>query len=489
MTDRLSSIVRAGKAAGRRIGRVARYLILVVLLVAAGLGLGMGLREVLRPLLPTWLAQAVGEKAAATPEGGEAAEPGREIAFWKSSMIPNFVSPKPGVDPMGMDLIPVYVDELAGEHFVTLSPAQMENIGLRTATVRREEAERAVRTVGQVDYAEPRLGDVTLKVEGWVEQLLVDYVGQRVEKGQPLFRFYSPELVTAQEELLLDRRLGTEGQGAEAPVIYSAYDKLRYWDVPDDEIDAIRRAGKTKKAITFRSPFSGWVIEKHAYEGMHMKAGTPFYRIADLSTVWVYVYIYEYQLPSVQMGQPARLTLPFLPGEVFEGKVIYVYPNVDPKTRQIRVRLEFPNPELKLKPQMYANVEISAGRGQQTAVPLDAVIYTGDNEVVGNQPRRQGYAYVPVEPGKFEPRRVVLGEDLEGGRVGILSGLEDGEKVVVAGQFLLDAERKTQEANLRMFTTGQKDQTTDESQNPGAEPAPTPGTPTRQHDSHQKNGT
>lgn len=380
-------------------------------------------------------------------------------------MIPNFVSPKPGPDPMGMDLIPVYVDELAGEKFLTLSPDLMENIGLRTVRVEYAEAERIVRTIGQVDYAEPLLGDLTLKVGGWIEELLVDHVGQRVERGQPLFRFYSPEVVTAQEEFLLSsqRSSDTTGQtarlGLAGMTVYSAYDKLRYWDVPEDEIEAIRNSGKSKKAVTFRSPFSGWVIEKHANEGMHMKAGTRFYRIADLSTMWVYVYAYEYQLPWIRVGQSARLTLPFRPGEVFEGKVIYIYPNVDPKTRQIRVRMEFPNADLDLKPQMYADVEISVGKGGSSlVVPLDAVIHTGDQEMLDGVARRAGTAYVHIALGKFEPRKVVLGEDLPRGQVEVLSGLIDGEEVVVAGQFLLDTERKIKESNLRMFMQGGEDQ-------------------------------
>ena len=238
--------------------------------------------------------------------------------------------------------------------------------------------------------------------------------------------------------------------------VFDAYDKLRYWDVPEDEIEAIRSAGHAKKSITFRSPFSGWVIEKSAFEGMYMKPGMRFFRIADLSTVWVYVYVYEYQLPWLKVGQPARLTLPFRPGQVFEGKVVYIYPHVDSRTRQIRVRLEFANPQLELKPEMYGNVEISTQSGQRMAVPLDAIIYTGAEKAWQGSPHRAGFAYVQVEPGKFEAREVVFGQDLEEGKVEVLSGLKDGEQVVVDGQFLLDSERKVKQANLAMFTKGKK---------------------------------
>ena len=373
-------------------------------------------------------------------------------------MIPNFVSPKPGLDPMGMDLIPVYADELAEEQFVTLSADQMENIGLRTTTVAQSDAERVVRSVGRVDYAEPLLTDVTLKVGGWIEDLPVNYVGQRVEKGQPLFRLYSPDLVSAQEEYLLQVQASPGSRSALGQTAFNAYDKLRYWDVPEDEIQAIRQSGHAKKSITFRSPRSGWVIEKNAFEGMYMKPGTRFYRIADLSKVWVYVYVYEYQLAWLRVGQSARLTLPFRPGEVFEGKVVYIYPHVDSRTRQIRVRLEFPNPQMHLKPEMYGDVEIAAESGRRIAVPSDAVIYIGAEKKWEDKPRRAGFAYVEIEPGKFEAREVVLGEDLEGGKVEVLSGLKDGQHVVVVGQFLLDTDRKVKQTNLAMFTQGSKDQ-------------------------------
>ena len=445
MIDVLSRAVAAGRSALRRIGPAARGLLVAGLLIALGLGVGIGLREVLTRLLPARPAGAAGAKGA---------ESGRKIAFWKSSMIPNFVSPKPGVDPMGMALVPVYVDELAEERFLVLSPAQMENLGLRLATVAQSGAERTVRSVGRVDYAEPLLADVTLKVGGWIEDLPVNFVGQHVEKGQPLFSFYSPELVSAEEEYLLPALTPQPAPGTRTQQVLSAYDRLRYWDVPEDEIEAIRRAGRAKKSITFRSPLSGWVMEKHAFSGMYMKPGTRFYRIADLSTVWVYVYVYEYQLAWLKAGQAARLTMPFLPGRVFQGKVVYIYPDVDPHTRQIRVRLEFPNPQLQLKPEMYANVQIATQSGRRMAVPLDAIIYTGAEKTWQGQPQRAGFAYVQVEPGKFEARQVVFGQDLEEGKVEVFSGLKDGEHVVVDGQFLLDSERKVKQANLAMFTKG-----------------------------------
>ncbi len=436
--------------------RTVRWTVIFVPLVIVGLALGIGARTALLPLLPMKLRMRLGEQHAMQPSSGAAN--GRNVVFWKSSMIPNFVSPKPGMDPMGMELIPVYRDELSAEKYITLTPAVMQNVGLRTQRVVQTQAEQAVRTMGQVEYAEPLLGDVTLKVDGWVEELLVDFVGQRVERGQPLLRLYSPDLVTAQEEYLITRQMDVRPGGRtelmpRLDTVISAHDKLRLWDVPESEIQEIQRTGKTKKAVTFESPFQGWVIEKHAYQGMHMMPGSVFYRIADFSTVWVYVSIYEYQLAHVRAGQSARLTLPFRLGEVFEGKVIYVYPDVDAKTRQIQVRLEFTNPDLHMKPGMYADVEILDVSPQpQLVVPLDAVIYTGRQKEVDGLARRVGFAYVQIEPGKFEPREVTLGEDVQDGQVRVIDGLKENDMVVVSGQFLLDSERRVKDANLKMLT-------------------------------------
>ena len=426
-------------------------------IAVVGLALGMGMRIV----IPRVITMGKGKPEATANRG--LAE-GREIAFWKSSMIPNFVSPKPGLDPMGMELIPVYADQLGQEKFITLDHQTVRNMGLRTVAVWRGTADRVLRTVGRVDYAEPLLGDVTLKIGGWVEDLSVTYVGQRVEKGKPLFTFYSPELVTAEEEYLIGRESAqTPSSGSKPSLfasgnVFSAYDKLRYWDVPLSEIDKIKKTKRAIKAVTFVSPFDGWVIEKHAFEGMYMQPGKRFYRIADLTTMWVYVTLYEYQLPLVRTGQETRLTLPYRPGKVFRGKVIYIYPYVNPKTRQILVRLEFPNPQLLLKPEMYADVEIAIPtERKKTTVPLDAVIYNGGHKTIGGRLQRVGHSYVRVAPGKFEPREVVLGDEIEGGRLEVLSGLQPGEQVVVSGQFQLDSERRVKKANLKMLAKAHKD--------------------------------
>jgi hypothetical protein len=437
---------------------IVKDLLLVVIMLIAGISAGMGLRAWVWPEVSVLWSSLRG-KPAANEQQPKASGSGQKIAFWKSSMIPNFVSPRPGMDPMGMALIPVHASELGQEKLLILSPSVEHNMGLRTDRVRRSSAVQPLRTVGQVVYAEPLLKDVTLKVSGWIEQLHADYLGQHVVEGEPLFQFYSPELITAQREYLLSfgedshglkvLRSSVPGVGTEL----TAFEKLRFWDVPITQIEAVKRAGIPQKGTTFQSPATGWIIEKNAFRGMYMKAGTRFYQIADLSRVWVFVPIYEYQLPQIEVGQSARLTLPYLAGDVFTGKVLYIYPTVDPKTRQIRVRLEFPNPEMRLKPSMFADVEISAAsRSKLLSVPLDAVIDSGRRKQVDGIESAVGFAYVKVGAGTFEAREVALGSEMVGGRLEILSGLEDGDEVVVDGQFQLDSERRVKAGNLKMLT-------------------------------------
>ncbi len=438
------------------------------LLVLAGLASGMGFRQWVLPeiekefaLVEGALGEGAGESAnlQATNQPG-----GREIAYYKGPMNPNFISLKPGKSPMGMTLVPVYEDEIQSERLIALEPAVIRNIGLRTVPVATGKSVRTIRTVGSVEVAEPRLADVTLKVDGWIEKILVDFVGQQVRKGQTLFTFYSPDLVVAQEEYLQSLQ-PPSGTGIGRSFL-PAYDKLRYWDVPEKEIESIRQQGRPKKALAFTSPIDGWVMEKHALAGMSMARGKRFYRIADLSTVWVYVMVYGYQLPLIEVGQEASLRFPYRPGEAYRGKVVYIYPNVDKKTRQVKVRLEFPNPDIQLKPEMYGNVVLQSARGEPALlVPLDAVLYTGRNKTIDGQAQPVGIAFVEVEPGKFDPRDVLLGPEVEGGMREVRSGLKAGEAVVVTGQFVLETERALKESTrklvetLRMASSGLKQET------------------------------
>jgi len=433
--------------------RSAASILLLILLLITGLVSGMALRVWAVPGLEQELARVAGgsgtrgsgSRAPATKRGG------RKIAYYKGPMNPNFISLQPGKSPMGMALIPVYEDEIQNERLIALEPAVIRNIGLRTVPVATGAPVRTIRTVGSVEVAEPLLADVTLKVDGWIEKIFVDFVGQRVRKDQPLFTFYSPDLVVAEEEYL--RSLKPPAGTGIGRSFLPARDKLRYWDVPPSEIESIRQRGRPKKALTFTSPIDGWVLKKHALEGMAMKRGERFYRIADLSTVWVYVMIYGYQLPLVQIGQEAKLSFPYRPGKKYLGKVVYIYPDVDRVTRQVKVRLEFPNPDLRLKPEMYGDVVLQSQRGQPALmVPLDAVLYAGRKKTIDGKSQRVGTAFVEVEPGKFDPREVVIGPELEGGVREVRRGLKPGEPVVVTGQFVLETERALKESTRKLVT-------------------------------------
>ncbi len=432
--------------------RAALFLLLLLL----GTLCGMAIRVWAVPHMPAAVVALLDDSQSGQTTGEAAVSKGREIAFWKSSMIPNFVSPRPGVDPMNMALMPVYMDQLGDEGLITLSREVVHNMGLRTVPVEYGEATQVLRTIGEVEYAEPLLGDVTLKVGGWIEELFVDYIGQRVRKGQPLFTIYSPRLFGTIEEYLLTLKKKPSTRKKSLLLgggdMFPAYDKLRYWDVPESEITRFKTERRLTKAVLFKSPFDGWVVEKHAFRSMYMKPGERYFRIADLSTMWVYVTIFEYQLDDVHVGQTAKLSLPYRPGELLTGKVIYIYPYVDPKTRQIRVRLEFPNPDLRLKPAMYADVELETRlSGKHVLAPQDAVVYVGTQKKIDGKLRHVGFAYVKVGEGKFEPREVQLGEELENGRLQIIAGLKPGEEVVVCGQFQLDSERRVKEANMAML--------------------------------------
>ena len=430
-----------------------------LLLMLVGLVAGIAFRDWALPgiekefeLIEGALVEGAGGTRGADSRQPTTASGGRKIAYYKGPMNPNFISLRPGMSPMGMALVPVYEDEIQNERLIALEPAVIRNIGLRTVPVATGKSVRTIHTVGTVEVAEPRLADVTLKIDGWVEKVLVDFIGQQVSKGQTLFTFYSPDLVVAQEEYLLS--LNPSARTGFGGSFLPAYAKLRYWDVPPAEIESIRQLGHSKRAIAFTSPIDGWVMEKHTFSGMAMTRGERFYRIADLSTVWVYVMIYGYQLPLVELGQQASLSFPYRPGEEYRGKVVYIYPDVDRKTRQIKVRLEFANPDLQLKPQMYGNVVLQSQRAQSALlVPLDAVLYTGRKKTIDGKPQPVGIAFVEMKPGEFDPREVVVGSEVEGGMREVRGGLKEGESVVVTGQFVLETERALKESTRKLVAT------------------------------------
>ncbi len=370
-------------------------------------------------------------------------------SFYTCGMHPWVILPDEGICPIcQMDLTPIDPNKFTGE--ITVDPVVTHSIGVRIEPVTTGPLVKTIRTVGTIDYDETKVRDVNIKVPGWIEALHVDYLGAEVAAGDPLFDFYSPELYAAQEEFLLayrnKDRIGAEfvpeaAEGAQ-DMVASARTRLEYFDVTPRQIDELIKSGTPTKTMTMHSPHRGVVIAKHANEGMRVDQGMQVYRIADLSTVWVMVTLYEYQLPYVQGGQRATMTLPYIPGQTFEGEVIYIYPYLDKATRQINVRLEFDNPAGLLKPGMYANVALeNTLAAERVLAPRSAIIDTGTRQV----------AFVSLGEGKFEPRNVRMGVETDNDLVEILDGLRPGEMVVTSGQFLLDSEAKIREGLAKMI--------------------------------------
>jgi Cu(I)/Ag(I) efflux system membrane fusion protein/cobalt-zinc-cadmium efflux system membrane fusion protein len=376
----------------------------------------------------------------------------RKILYWRAPMEPNYISDKPGKSPMGMDLVPVYADadESASAQAIRIDPVTIQNMGIRTGVIKRGPLVKVIRTVGRVDYNEQTVTYINTKFKGWIERLYVDQTGQHVARGQELFDVYSPELYAAQEEYLAATRnlpllegstFAPAAEGA-ARLVDAAVTKLKYMDVSDEQIARIRETKQVEKTLTIHSPADGIVTEKMALEGMYVMPGMRLYTVADLSRIWVYVDIYEYQLPWVYAGQPARMTLPYVTGREFTGKVIYIYPYLEPQTRVIKVRLEFENPDLELKPGMYANVKLESELSRLALlIPREAYIDSGERKV----------AFVDRGNGKFDPRDIQTGVEAEDGMVEVLYGLDEGEVVVTSGQFLLDGESKLKEAVAKMM--------------------------------------
>jgi Cu(I)/Ag(I) efflux system membrane fusion protein len=295
--------------------------------------------------------------------GNPAASPGgeRKPTYYKSTMMPGETSPTPRKDSMGMDMVPVYEQEAASAESstITVDPVTIQKMGIRTATVTRGPLRRLIRTVGMIDYNETTLADVTTKSKGWVEKLYADATGQQVHRGDPLFELYSPELYSAQQEYLLALEGGTNTPGA-VSLRTSARTKLKFFDISDEQIAEVERTGKPHKTLRIVAPQDGFVMEKMVVEGQMVEPGMKIYRLADLGLVWVQAQIYEQDLAYLKLGQEATVTLSYLPDREFRGRVTYIYPNIDEKTRTARVRMEFHNPGYFLKPGMFATVEVAS---------------------------------------------------------------------------------------------------------------------------------
>lgn len=377
------------------------------------------------------------------------AKGGRKVLYWYDAMNPASHSNKPGKALDGMDLVPRYADEdqamqemPAGT--VMITPQKQQLIGVRMAAVQREHLQRTIRAVGRVAFDETKVSHIHTKVTGYVEDVFADFVGKPIKKGDPLFTIYSPDLVSTQEEYLIalrgkkylsDAPYPEVSSGAES-LLRAARERLRLWDVTDEQIQTLEKEGKVKRTLTMYSPATGIVTDRAVFEhGRYVTPDMDLYTVVDLSTAWVFAEIYEYEVPYVQVGQTATMHLSYTPGKAYTGKITYIYPTVDPKTRTVKVRLEFPNPDLELKPEMFADVDVNIDYGTQVVVPQEAVLDSGTEQVV----------FVARGDGYFEPRKIQIGARIEG-KVIVQAGLRPGETIVTSGNFLIDSESRLKSA-------------------------------------------
>lgn len=360
---------------------------------------------------------------------------GEDVAFYTCSMHPSVRQPEPGNCPIcGMELSPVtYTEEESG--VILVDESRRQQAGVRTQPVVRAPMTRAMRAIGRIVYDERTLEDVTLKLGGFVSKLHVSATGQAVKKGQILFTLYSPELFAAQQEYLLAREsaassaadVGSRGDY----LVRAAEKKLELWGLSRAQISALAARGTPLEDVPFHAPTSGYVIEKNVVEGASIMVGQRLFRIAALDRVWVEADIYEADLALIRKGQSARVTLSYLPGKAYDGKVAYVYPYLDPTSRTGKVRIELANSNLELKPNMYASVELLNDLGPRLQIPIGAVVYTGPRRLV----------FVDIGEGRLRPQEVLLGvrsDDM----VEVVRGLSEGQAIVSSGNFLIAAESR-----------------------------------------------
>ncbi len=363
---------------------------------------------------------------------------GDKPLYWVAPMDSNYRRDKPGKSPMGMDLLPVYAqgvgDTDAGPGTIEISPEVVNNLGVRTARVERRALSTRIRTVGYVQYDQDRLIHIHPRVEGWIEKLHVKAAGDPVERGQPLYELYSPQLVNAQEEMLLALKRNNKR------LVQAAQDRLLALQLSASFIDELKRERQVRQTITFRAPQSGVVDNLNIREGFFVKPGTTLMSIGALDDVWVEAEVFARQAALVEVGLPVVMTLNYLPGKEWRGAVDYVYPSLDEKTRTLRIRLRFNNAERILKPNMFAQVFIEADQGEDALmVPREAVIRTGS----------QNRVVLALGDGRFRSVVVRLGQ-LDEQYSQILEGLEEGDSIVVSAQFLLDSESSKSAGLMRM---------------------------------------
>jgi membrane fusion protein, copper/silver efflux system len=390
----------------------------------------------------------------------------------------------------GQSSTPVYLEDAAQtgagnlpEGAFHISPQKQQLIGVQYGEAVYKSISRTLRAVGRVAYDETKIARIHPKVDGWIEQVFVDFTGKLVKKGQPLISIYSPELLQTQQEFLLARRGRDElaespfreAVNASESLFQAARKRLELWDISEAQINELEKSGKPTKSLTLYAPADGFVLTRNAFTKQRVTPETELYATADLSTIWVIADVYEYEAPEIRVGQPANVTLSYYPGRVYRGKVTYIYPQLDNATRTLKVRVEFPNPDFTLKPDMYTNVELKIDYGRRLVVPQEAVMDSGAEQLI----------YIAHEGGYFEPRKVQLGEKVDDTFI-VLGGLKAGERVVTSANFLIDSESKLKSAAGGMGmpgmshgggaqTGGKPTPQSEPSQHqPGVQPAPQP---------------
>ncbi len=366
----------------------------------------------------------------------------RKVLYWRAPMNPKEIYNHPGKSNMGMDLVPVYADDSGESGVVSINPVMQQDMNVKIATVKAGKLNPEIFTNGILQPNEKKEYVATTKISGWIDKLYINYTGQKVGKGEKLIRIYSPELVAAQEEYLTalayDNAVGN-GE-SKSSLIKNAVRKLQLLDVPKDEIQRLHDTKQVKKYVTLFSPIAGTVIFKGVDEGAKINRGTPLLKVADLSDLWILADIYEYEASKVSVGLSAKVTFDYLPGKEYNGKISFIYPTLDTKTRTLKVRLDLPNKKGELKPGMFANVDIKTkSNGIYPLVPEQAVLRSG----------KQNTVIVSLGDGKFKPAQIELGEYADG-YYQVLKGISANTNVVTSAQFLIDSESNLR-ASVEMF--------------------------------------
>jgi Cu(I)/Ag(I) efflux system membrane fusion protein len=410
-----------------------RSLLVSIVLAAAVAGAGAGY----------WYATKRASHGSIPEASVNAPDPGRRVLYWHDPMVPGRKFDKPGKSPfMDMQLVPVYADEKAHDGGVSVSARAQQNLGVRTAVAEVAELRQDVPAVGYVQADERRIARVEVRAPGWVEKLHVRAVNDPVRAGQVLAEIYSPELLAAQEEYLLARRMG-QANAADAPLAEAARRRLELLGVPEPEIMRLESTGAVSRRVPILAPIPGVVSELTVREGAMVNMGVPAFTLTDLSSLWITVEVPEAQGTLLKPGQRAEARVQSVPGRTFEGHLDFIYPELNAQTRTAKARVTVPNPGLALKPGMFAEVKLVASARKALTVPSEAVIQTGTRSVV-----------VVADGERFRTASVKIGAET-GGRTEILAGLKPGERVVASGQFLIDSEASLKATLERFDGTGE----------------------------------